>query len=271
MIRFLLMCLLWTVVQSTTVLRAQDTSLPVALSEEASTTPEGIEDPFEDWNRFSLKMNEGLDTLFFLPVIDLYGAITPPTVRLGVTNCLQNLIEPLWAINFLFQGKKEKSGRSLGRFVINTVFGLLGLFDFASEILGIPPESTDFGSTLQHWGGEPGPYVFWPLLGPSCTRDSFGILMDTLMSPVDLILLWKRKYNWVNAHTALYFTDKKMEYRDTVDSLRKTSLDYYVVLRSLYTQKIATRIKENSTSPQEDGPIPLEDIHDEGPQPLATP
>jgi ABC-type transporter lipoprotein component MlaA len=61
-----------------------------------------------------------------------------------------------------------------------------------------------------------------------------------------------------------------MEYRDTVDNLKKTSLDYYVVLRSLYSQKIASRVKD-STSPREDGPVPLEDNNDEGPRPLATP
>jgi len=53
--------------------------------------------------------------------------------------------------NSAFQLKGRKSMRALGRFTMNTVLGLGGLFDVASK-MGMPKPYEDFGLTLAHYG-----------------------------------------------------------------------------------------------------------------------
>ena len=62
----------------------------------------------------------------------------------------------------------------LTRFFINSIFGLGGFFDLASE-MGLEKNSEDFGQTLGKWGAKPGPYLMLPFLGPSTTRDAFTL------------------------------------------------------------------------------------------------
>src|SRR5690606_28397671 len=66
---------------------------------------------------------------------------------------------------------------SLVRFNVNTVFGLGGVLDIASE-MGIERHKQDFGLTLGRWGVPAGPYVVLPLLGPSTVRDSAALPVD---------------------------------------------------------------------------------------------
>jgi phospholipid-binding lipoprotein MlaA len=40
----------------------------------------------------------------------------------------------------------------------------------------------DFGQTLGRWGMPAGPYVVWPLLGPSTARDTLGRPLDLAWS-----------------------------------------------------------------------------------------
>ena len=71
--------------------------------------------------------------------------------------------------------------------------------------------------------------------------------MDFFLSPIDMICLWKKKYDWFDA--ALFFADKKMKYRKANEYLKETTLDY-AALRSLYGKKIPARNER---------PIPLEE------------
>ncbi|MGC9185643.1 MAG: MlaA family lipoprotein, partial [Thiomonas sp.] len=56
---------------------------------------------------------------------------------------------------------------------VNTVFGLGGLLDPATE-MRLYKRPNDFGLTLARWGVGSGPYVVLPLFGPSTLRDAFG-------------------------------------------------------------------------------------------------
>ncbi|WP_254503730.1 MlaA family lipoprotein, partial [Salmonella enterica] len=69
------------------------------------------------------------------------------------------------------------------RVAINTVLGLGGLIDIASDA-GLPKHKEDFGQTLGVRGVPSGPYVVWPLLGPSTARDTVGFLVDWQMDPL---------------------------------------------------------------------------------------
>ena len=99
-------------------------------------------------------------------------------VRTGVSNVLGNLGDVWSAVNQLLQGKPGQAGEMTMRVITNTVFGIGGLFDQATE-LGLERHSEDFGQTLGRWGVPPGPYIVLPLLGASTAR-------DTVATPVDL-------------------------------------------------------------------------------------
>ncbi len=128
-----------------------------------------IYDPFEGINRYTYQLNKGIDTYGIKPISIFYKNNTPKTIQKGVSNFLNYLETPFYAINFGLQGNKEKFADSLGRFIVNT-FGF-GVLDFASAA-DIPKEKTTTGETLGYWGVPEGPYIVLPLLGGNTLRDN---------------------------------------------------------------------------------------------------
>ena len=68
-------------------------------------------------------------------------------MRTGVHNFFSNIDDFFSFINDMLQSKPDKAGNDLGRVMINTGFGLLGLIDIASDA-GIPKGNEDFGQTF---------------------------------------------------------------------------------------------------------------------------
>ena len=58
----------------------------------------------------------------------------------------------------------SQAGNDSARFLINSTFGLGGLFDPASAA-GLDFNDEDFGQTFGKWGVKPGPYLVLPFLG----------------------------------------------------------------------------------------------------------
>lgn len=137
----------------------------------------GVYDPAERTNRSIHAFNKGFDRAIFRPVSKGFTAVVPDPVEDALINFSENLSEPSDTVNFLLQGRFPEAGRSLGRFVINTIWGLGGLFDGATE-MGLAPTDTDFGETLYRWGAREGSYVELPFFGPSNQRDAVGVVTD---------------------------------------------------------------------------------------------
>jgi phospholipid-binding lipoprotein MlaA len=98
-------------------------------------------------------------------------------VRTGVSNFFGNIGDVWSTANHFLQGKVG-SGLEMGmRVLTNTLFGLGGVLDPATE-MRLPRRSEDFGQTLGVWGLPAGPYVVLPLLGPSSLRDAAGLPLD---------------------------------------------------------------------------------------------
>src|SRR3546814_6026547 len=88
-------------------------------------------------------------------------------VRDGLGNALRNISEPVNFLNFLLQFKIGKAAETLGRFVVNTTFGVGGLVDVAkTKPFNLPYRRNGFANTLGFYGVEPGPYFYLPLVGP---------------------------------------------------------------------------------------------------------
>ena len=130
-------------------------------------------DPFEEINREVWTFNEGVDNRIARPVAELYDGVVPIPIQSSITNFFSNLDEIDNSINQILQGKPIAAANDLGRFVINTSFGILGFFDVAS-IMGFKEHDEDFGQTLGVWGIPSGPYLMLPFYGPSSPRDLVG-------------------------------------------------------------------------------------------------
>ena len=172
------------------VLLMAGSALAQAPGDPDATLPEGVDsktvadssaydgdDPWEGFNRGVFQFNEVLDRNLAKPVARGYNAVTPRPVNTGVSNFFSNLGELSNISNSLFQAKGEAAMISTGRFVFNTTFGVLGLFDVASY-MELPEQDEDFGQTLGYWGVNTGPYLVLPFMGPSTVRDSAGMGVD---------------------------------------------------------------------------------------------
>lgn len=146
----------------------------------SSLYSEGIDDPFEGFNRATFEFNESLDRNFLKPVAQAYSK-TPKPLKKGVTNFFNNLEEVETSVNQLLQGKPLKAINDLSRFVINTTVGIAGVFDFASKI-GLVRHEEDFDQTLALWGIPSGPYIMLPALGPSTVRDTLSRPFTSFLS-----------------------------------------------------------------------------------------
>ena len=139
-------------------------------------------DPWENWNRKVFGFNEELDVRVLKPVATAYSNIVPQPVRRGFDNFFGNAADAWSSVNNLLQGKFEASGQDLIRFGTNTLFGLGGVIDVATE-MGLDHQYEDFGQTLGHWGVGAGSYIVWPLLGPSTVRETVALPLDRSVSP----------------------------------------------------------------------------------------
>ena len=142
-------------------------------------------DPLEGWNRAVFGFNEGLDAAVLKPVATGYKTVVPELVRNGVSNVFSNIGDGWSAINQLLQGKPVAAAQMTMRVATNTLFGIAGLFDVASD-LGIERQQEDFGQTLGRWGLPAGPYFVLPLLGPSSLRDTAALPIDLQWRPAAL-------------------------------------------------------------------------------------
>lgn len=215
----------------------------VALSLGAcSTVPEGerdigeIYDPMEGVNRGIFAFNDAVDTIFLEPVARGYRFITPQPVRTGVRNFLRNLRSPVQVANQTLQGDLGGAANDVGRFVVNSTVGVLGLIDVA-DMVGLPYEQEDFGQTLAVWGVGHGPYMVLPLMGPSSMRDATGMMVDSFADPLRIYLYNTNQEEWHYARLALTVLSTREELLDVLDDLQKNSFDYYAAMRSTYVQR----------------------------------
>jgi phospholipid-binding lipoprotein MlaA len=146
------------------------------------------------------------------------------------------------------QGEWERAGVTAQRFAINTTIGLVGLFDVAKE-WDLPPHSEDFGQTLAVWGVPEGPYLVIPILGPSNPRDAVGTVADSYLDPINFALRLDDPHTDVPfGRSAATGVDLRSRNIETLDDLRRGSLDWYATVRSLYRQRRNAEIQNSTTT-----------------------
>lgn len=222
-----------------------------------SSDPEAVaefnetNDPIEPFNRSMFDFNITLDDYVLSPVARGYRWALPSYVRERVTNFVANLGEPVTFGNDLAQGNLGRAGNSFVRFASNTTIGLGGLYDPA-KFWGLQRHDEDFGQTLGTYGTPEGAYLVLPFLGPAPPRDAAGRVVDMVIDPTT----WIGGTNAMIAgysNTALGITNSRSNSLDTVGDLRKTSLDFYAAVRSLYRQNRNAEISNGTASPAAPG------------------
>ena len=221
----------------------------------ATTAPTGQgADPLEPWNRKVFAFNEAVDDAVLAPVARGYQKVVPELVRQGVSNFFNNFAD-LWSgINNVLQGKGEAAGQDFGRVVINTLFGLGGLFDVAEEA-GIDHQYEDFGQTLGRWGFPSGAYIVWPLLGPSTVRESLAMPADRGFSP-SLAFHEGERF----AVTGLSIVNTRASLLNASGMLNDIALDKYAFLRDAYLQRRRNLVYDGNPpeAPEEADEAPAE-------------
>lgn len=186
-------------------------------------------DPWEPMNRRVHAFNTAIDHAFMRPLARAYVKVVPSPVRTGISNVFDNLAAPLAFGNLLLQGRPRESVETLGRFLVNTVAGLGGLFDPATKALKMHRHGADFGRTLARWGWHESRYVELPFLGPRTVRDALGAVGDISMAPMTYVEHDRTRLSL----EALWLVDTRAGLL-SLDDLRETAPDEYVLTRDAW-------------------------------------
>lgn len=194
-------------------------------------------DPLEPFNRGVFTFNDAADRALFKPAATIYRDVTPALIRAGVTNFFGNLDDAWSFVNSALQAKGEAAARNFMRFSVNTVLGLGGILDIASE-MRIERQREDFGQTLGRWGIAPGPYLVLPLLGPSTLRDTLALPVDfkgDIVTNIDRIPTR-------NALKVLDLLDTRTGLLSVTSALDEVALDKYSFTRDAFLQRRANSV-----------------------------
>tara|TARA_R110002095_G_scaffold216184_1_gene212403 strand:+ start:899 stop:1714 length:816 start_codon:yes stop_codon:yes gene_type:complete len=207
-------------------------------------------DPLEPLNRGIFVINTFLDGLLIRPMAYAYEDLVADVIKDRISNVLDNLASPIVFVNDLLQGEGTQAMNTFMRFFINSTFGLLGLFDPASDI-GLDQKNNDFGTTFRRWGIGAGPYIILPLFGPSSFRDLAGDSAGYFADPYNWYMRVHHKKEWIYARLAVKALVKRQQFLELTERLDKTA-DPYAQYRILYMQnrKIIDAI-ESSAVPED--------------------
>ncbi len=219
--------------------------LSLVLLTACATLPPGStrtpRDPWERMNRTTFKFNTTLDHAVLRPVARGYHRVVPAFAQNGVSNFLSNLAYPKVMINDLLQGQLRAFGNDTARLLMNTTFGVGGLFDPATRA-GLDRNDRDFGQSFGKWGMRTGPYLVLPFFGASDVRDAFGKLPEYFADPRYFIRNpWVEWPLWglgvIHARVDLLPLDP------TVDS----AYDPYALVRNVYLQQRDFKVYGDTT------------------------
>lgn len=202
-----------------------------------------VSDPVEGWNRFWFSFNDALYFGVFKPIAQGYAFIIPERPRTWVRNFFDNLMYPVRLVGCLMQGKLDSAGMETSKFIINSTIGLGGLADLTEGRETVRPIASgdeDLGQTFGAWGMGPGPYLVWPVIGPSSVRDTVGKVGDHFITPTTYIHPW-----YWSVATKSYDRLNRLTFEiGRYESIKDSSVDPYAAVRDAYLKLRAKKVKE---------------------------
>lgn len=215
---------------------ARTPSVPIGLCDEVRYT---VHDPAESVNRGIFAFNRSIDDYALAPVARGYRHL-PGFFQAGVHNFVANFGEPKVFINDVLQGNGNRSVATLGRFIINTTVGIVGLIDVSGR-MGIERHTSDFGQTFGVWHIANGPTVELPLLGTGNLRDATGKVLSFMVDPLGSNSDTVQTFGTLNTIGGI--VDGRAVLLPVTDRLH-TQSDYYVALRDTVASKRARLVLE---------------------------
>lgn len=200
-----------------------------------------VNDPIEGFNRSMFGFNEAVDENVLKPVATGYKNVVPSPARTGITNFYNNFEDAWSAVNSLLQLKFEHAASNTMRVLVNTTLGLGGLLDWGTE-MRLQRYNEDLGQTLGYWGMGEGPYVVWPLLGPSTVRDSVALPVDLAAGPGLLI----DSTPVAIGVTALNVVNTRANLLDSSALLDDIVLDKYIFVRDGFLQRRRSQVYDGN-------------------------
>lgn len=199
-----------------------------------------VADPLAPWNRAMFAFNDKFYFWLLKPVSKAYRKVVPSLARTGVENFFNNLGAPRRFVSSVLQLKGREATIELGKFMINSTWGVLGFGNLFADNPETKLPDTDLGLALAHYGVGSGPYVVWPFLGSYTLRDSFGWAGGLMVDPLSYVhpfpvSLGGRTFSLVN-YTSFRIGD--------YESLKDASIDPYLATRDAYLQYRAEKAKE---------------------------
>ncbi len=204
-------------------------------------------DPLAGYNRMMTGFNDTFYTYLLNPVAKGYKSVMPGQARDSIKNLIHHLLFPIRIVNNVLQAKPEGAVVETGRFMINTIFGVGGLFDAASA-QGIDKYNEDFGQTLGHYGVGSGFHIVVPVLGPSNLRDLPSSFVDGFLSPFN----YNNSISYTIAETkeqALLIqmgrsVSSYSYHVDDYEMMKKNSVDLYLFMKDMYENRRNKMIAE---------------------------
>ncbi len=239
---------------------ALDRSDDALFDELGDELEQGIHDPFELTNRRVFAVNQAISRAAIDPIANAYGAVVPYPVRRSIRGVFENLNQPVVIANDLLQLEPGRAAQATVRFVLNSTFGLAGIFDPALEA-GFPQHRADFGQTLGKAGIGPGPYLVIPLLGPSSGRDVVGSLVDMALRPDSWLLPLGPRL----LLGGTWGITEREAHAESLEALEQSSLDFYAAIRGAFWMSREAFVRDEGPGTVQPKLAPVEQQQAAGP------
>jgi phospholipid-binding lipoprotein MlaA len=196
-----------------------------------------VPDPWEPVNRAIFRFNDGVYTILFRPISKVYETVLPKPARKGLDNVFENVRVPVRLVNNVLQGKFERAGRELQKFLVNSSIGIGGIVRQSDRIPSLAEvPAADTGQTFAKWGIRSGIYIVLPLLGPSTLRDAVGYVGDSALNPVSWVTTAFGAPVWAIAIPSTNTLRSLPHQLRIYDAATENTLDPYVAARSAFIQ-----------------------------------
>ncbi|MFM1856448.1 MAG: transporter [Pseudomonadota bacterium] len=206
-------------------------------------------DPWEPFNRKVHAFNESLDDAVLRPVATVWRDVVPDPLRTVVGNVFGNVEDAWSALNQLLQAKPGPAVTMTVRFAVNTVVGLGGVLDVASE-MGLERQSEDLGQTLGRWGVGAGPYLVLPLIGPKSLRDAAAWPIDRVVSLPSVV----DDTAWRWSLTGVEVVHNRANLLGASALMEQIALDRYTFTRDGYLARRRNLVYDGEPPEEDDNP-----------------
>lgn len=218
-----------------------------AVKNDEPTVVKNEKDPWEDMNRSVQSFNDDMDDYVMKPVAEGYHWVMPTVADTGVTNFFSNVDDIGVFINDFLQFKWQQGGMDFGRFMVNTVAGVGGFVDVASE-LDMPKHKEDFDQTLAVWGVPQGPYLVLPIFGPGSPRSVMGMVGDSATNPINFVAPGAASI----LSGALNAADRRADMLGLGKIADQAATDRYEFIRNAYMQERNYQVHDGNPPLDED-------------------